>query len=126
MCIRDSAPILLGGDRASEGDTRVVSASSTTITATLYTQLSSCSSAVEDEITNQLGISSTKETALTAQDGDNNLLIESVQALRDQRNQLQLGIHGIRKVLGTLNEEADKLESLQRLIGITTVSDIVK
>ena len=120
------APILLGGDRASEGDTRVVSASSTTITATLYTQLSSCSSAVEDEITNQLGISSTKETALTAQDGDNNLLLESVQALRGQRNQLQLGIHGIRKVLGTLNEEADKLESLQRLIGITTVSDIVK
>ena len=84
------------------------------------------SSAVEDEITNQLGISSTKETALTAQDGDNNLLLESVQALRGQRNQLQLGIHGIRKVLGTLNEEADKLESLQRLIGITTVSEVVQ
>jgi len=120
------APVLLGNVRAVEGDIRVVSASSTTLSSTLYTQLSSCSSAVEDEITNQLGISSTKETALIDQEGDNNLLIESVQALRDQRNQLQLGIHGIRKVLGTLNEEADKLESLQRLIGITTVSDIVK
>ena len=120
------APVLLGNARAVEGDTRVVSASSTALSTNLYTQLSSCSSAVEDEITNQLGISSTKETALIDQEGDNNLLIESVQALRDQRNQLQLGIHGIRKVLGTLNEEADKLESLQRLIGITTVSDIVK
>ena len=120
------APVLLGNVRAVEGDTRVVSASSTTLSSTLYTQLSSCSSAIEDEITNQLGISSTKETALIAQDGDNNLLIESVQALRDQRNELQLGIHGIRKVLGTLNQEADKLETLQRLIGITTVSNIVK
>ena len=121
------APILLGGTEQVRVILELLVLRALQLRATLYTQLSSCSSAVEDEITNQLGISSTKETALTAQDGDNNLLLESVQALRGaQRNQLQLGIHGIRKVLGTLNEEADKLESLQRLIGITTVSDIVK
>ena len=120
------APILLGGARASEGDIRVVSASSTTITATLYTQLSSCSSAVADEITNTLGISSTKETALSDQGGDNALLIQAVQALRIQRNQLQIGIHGIRKVLSTLNEEVDNFESLSTILGITTISDILK
>ena len=63
-----------------------------------------------DGITDTLGISSTKETALKAQDGRTNILVESSQALRVQSVQKQLSIHGIRKVLGTLNEEADKLE----------------
>ena len=58
--------------------------------------------------------------------GDNNLLLESVQALRGQRNQLQLGIHGIRKVLGTLNEEADKLESLQVVLGVSSVTEVMQ
>ena len=63
---------------------------------------------------------------MTAQDSDNQLLLGSAQALRDERNSIQLGIHGIRKVLGELNREYDKLEVLKEYIGITTVSDVVK
>ena len=120
------APILSGGDRASEGQRRIVSSSSTTFSATLYESLSSCSTAINDGITNTLGISSTKETALKAQDGRTNILVESSQALRVQSVQKQLSIHGIRKILGTLNAEADKLESLQVVLGVTTVTEIME
>jgi hypothetical protein len=110
-----------GLTRASEGDRITV----TDLTGN-YTSLSNCSSDIENQITNALGISSTRETALTAQNSDNVILADSIQALRRERNRIQLGIHGTRKILGTINEEMDELESLQRLIGITTVSDIVK
>ena len=120
------APILSGGGRASEGQRRIVGSSSTTFSATLYESLSSCSTAINDGITNTLGISSTKETALKAQDGRTNILVESSQALRVQSVQKQLSIHGIRKILGTLNEEADKLESLQVVLGVTTVTEIME
>ena len=117
---------LLGGARASEGQRRIVSSSSTTFSATLYESLSSCSTAINDGITNTLGISSTKETALKAQDGKTNILVESSQALRVQSVQKQLSIHGIRKILGTLNEEADKLESLQVVLGVTSVTEVMQ
>ena len=96
------------------------------MTSGLYEQLSACSTEVEDNVTAKIGISSSLETALTAQDSDNQLLLGSAQALRDERNSIQLGIHGIRKVLGELNREYDKLEVLKEYIGITTVSDVVK
>jgi hypothetical protein len=110
-----------GLTRASEGDRITV----TDLTGN-YTSLSNCSSDIENQITNALGISSTRETALTAQNSDNVILADSIQALRRERNRIQLGIHGTRKILGTINEEMDELESLQRLIGITTVSNVVK
>ena len=113
-----------GVDRAEEGDT--ISVRVNALTSGLYQQLSACSTEVEDNVTEKIGISSTLETALTAQDSDNQLLLGSAQALRDERNSLQLGIHGIRKVLGELNREYDKLELLKEYIGITTVSDVVK
>ena len=53
-------------------------------------------------------------------------LADSVQALRRERNRIQLGIHGTRKILGTINEEMDELESLQVLINNTTTSDVVQ
>ena len=115
-----------GSTRATEGQRRIVSSSSTTFSATLYESLSSCSTAINDGITDTLGISSTKETALKAQDGRTNILVESSQALRVQSVQKQLSIHGIRKILGTLNAEADKLESLQVVLGVTTVTEIVE
>ena len=113
-----------GGSRAEEGDT--ISVRVNALTSGIYQQLSACSTEVEDNITEKIGISSTLETALTAQDGDNQLLLGSTQALRDERNSIQLGIHGIRKVLGELNREYDKLEILKEYIGITTVSDVVQ
>ena len=113
-----------GLNRANEGDTTSVRVNA--LTSGLYQQLSACSTETNDNITEKIGISSTLETALTAQDGDNQLLLGSAQALRDERNSLQLGIHGIRKVLGELNKEYDKLEILKEYIGLTTVSDVVE
>ena len=110
-----------GLTRATEGDRITV----TDLTGN-YTSLSNCSSDIENQITNALGISSTRETALTAQGSDNTILAESVQALRRERNRIQLGIHGTRKILGTINEEMDELESLQVLLNNNTTSNVVK
>ena len=114
----------MGINRAEEGDTTTVRVSD--LHLGLYEQLSDCSSAINDEISNAIGISSTKETALTAQNSDNVILANSVQALRRERNRIQLGIHGTRKILGTINEEMDELESLQVLLNNTTTSDVVQ
>ena len=113
-----------GINRADEGDTTTVRVNA--LASGLYQQLSACSTEVEEKVTEKIGISSALETALTAQDADNQLLLGSSQALRDERNSLQLGIHGIRKVLGELNKEYDKLEILKEYIGLTTVSDVVE
>ena len=113
-----------GGTRASEGDRITVTAPLSS--NTLYTSLTACSTPINDAITSTIGISSTKETALTAQNSQNTILVNSAQALRTERNRIQLGIHGIRKVLSTMNEELDDLESLQVLINNTTVSDVVQ
>ncbi len=113
-----------GGTRASEGDRITVTAPLSS--NTLYTSLTACSTQIDDAITNALGISSTKETALTTQGSENVILEQSNNALRTERNRIQLGIHGTRKILGTLNEEMDELESLQVLINSTTVSDVVQ
>ena len=113
-----------GGTRASEGDRITVTAPLSS--NTLYTSLTACSTQIDDAITNALGISSTKETALTTQGSENVILEQSNNALRTERNRIQLGIHGTRKILGQLNEEMDELESLQILINSTTVSDVVQ
>jgi len=113
-----------GLTRASEGDRIIVTAPLSS--NTLYTSLTACSTPINDAITNALGISSTKETALTAQNSDNVILEQSNNALRTERNRIQLGIHGTRKILGQLNEEMDELESLQVLINNNTVSDVVQ
>tara|TARA_A100001201_G_scaffold86840_1_gene76527 strand:- start:69 stop:1541 length:1473 start_codon:yes stop_codon:yes gene_type:complete len=113
-----------GPNKAEEGET--ISVRVNALATGLYQQLSDCSSAINDEISNAIGISSTKETALIAQNSDNVILAESVQALRRERNRIQLGIHGTRKILGTINEEMDELESLQVLLNNTTTSDVVQ
>jgi len=113
-----------GPNKAEEGETITVRVNA--LATGLYQQLSDCSSAINDEISNAIGISSTKETALTAQNSDNVILADSVQALRRERNRIQLGIHGTRKILGQLNEEMDELESLQVLLNNTTTSDVVQ
>ena len=117
-------PPVDGLTRASEGDRIIVTAPLSS--NTLYTSLTACSTPINDAITSTIGISSTKETALTAQNSQNTILVNSAQALRTERNRIQLGIFGVRKVLTTINEEMDELESLQILINNTTVSDVVQ
>ena len=53
------------------------------------------------------------ETELNGKNSDNLILLEASNALRLERNQIQLGIHGMRKVLYNLNEELDRFKSLQ-------------
>lgn len=120
------APLLIGTTRAEEGDLRYVSSATTTLPSNLYTQLSSCSSEVEDAITNALGISSTRETSLKSLNDDNIELLDTSQFLRKERNLLQLGIHGIRKILGTLNDDLRGLENTQKFIKKSKVSDVLK
>ena len=110
------APLKTGSVRAQEGDTRIVSSATTNLGGGLYTQLSSCSTEVQGLINTTLGISSTFETDLKNRSSITSVLLDTSQALRRERNSLQLGIHGIRKMLGVLNEELRGLRNIRKFI----------
>ena len=134
----DHAPIDSSGDRVQEGDLRTVLVTAglgtdlsnprtagNTLT-TLYESLSSCSTALEDAITDAIAAADAAESELNGKNSDNLLLLEASNALRLERNQIQLGIHGMRKVLYTLNEELDRFKSLQKKLKKKNVSDVVE
>ena len=134
----DHAPIDSSGDRVQEGDTRTVLVNAglgtdlsnprtaANIITTLYESLSSCSSDLEDAITDAIAALDAAETELNGKNSDNLILLEASNALRLERNQIQLGIHGMRKVLYNLNEELDRYKSVQKKLKKKNVSDIVK
>ena len=133
----DHAPIGVGGARAQEGDTLVVQVNSgfgtdlsspsyANMPITLYESLSSCSTAVNDAIDDAIAAADAAEAELNGKNSDNLVLLETSNALRLERNQIQLGIHGMRKVLYTLNEELDRFKSLQGELKKKNVSDVVK
>ena len=96
------------------------------IITTLYESLSSCSTDLEDAITDAIAALDAAETELNGKNSDNLILLEASNALRLERNQIQLGIHGMRKVLYNLNEELDRYKSVQKKLKKKNVSDIVK
>ena len=96
------------------------------IIITLYESLSSCSTAVNDAIDDAIAALDAAETELNGKNSDNLVLLEASNALRLERNQIQLGIHGMRKVLSNLNEELDRFKSLQGKTQKENVSDVVK
>ena len=133
----DHAPIGVGGARAEEGDLLVVQVNSgfgTDLSSpsynnspiTLYESLSSCSTAVNDAIDDAIAAADAAEAELNGKNSDNLILLEASNALRLERNQIQLGIHGMRKVLSNLNEELDRFKSLQGKLKKKNVSDVVK
>ena len=133
----DHAPTGIGGARAEEGDLLVVNVSSglgtdlsspmvSGLPITLYESLSSCSNAVNDAIDDAIAAADAAESELNGKNSDNLLLLEASNALRTERNQIQLGIHGMRKVLFTLNEELDRFKKLQKQLEKKTVSDVVE
>ena len=133
----DHAPIGVGGDRAEEGDLLVVQVNSgfgTDLSSpsynnspiTLYESLSSCSTAVNDAIDDAIAAADAAEAELNGKNSDNLVLLETSNALRLERNQIQLGIHGMRKVLSTLNEELDRFKSIQGKLKKKNVSDVVE
>ena len=133
----DHAPTGIGGARAQEGDLLVVNVSSgfgtdlsspmvSGLPITLYESLSSCSTAVNDAIDDAIAAADAAESELNGKNSDNLVLLEASNALRLERNQIQLGIHGMRKVLSNLNEELDRFKSLQGKLKKKNVSDVVK
>lgn len=117
------APITFSSDRASEGVRRNV----TSLTSSnIYLELSSCSSNIENAITDALGISSARETSLISEESNTLLKLDAAQALRDERNNVSIQIFGIRKIIGEENSKIDKLERLKTFIDNSTISDVVQ
>ena len=88
--------------------------------------LSSCSTALEDAITDAIAAADAAESVLNGKNSENLELLETSNALRAERNQIQLGINGMRRVLYNLNEELDRYKSVQKKLKKKNVSDIVK
>ena len=118
-------PIDALGDPAEEGDTRVVT-SLNPIGVGLYEDTPSCSAGIAQSLTDAIAESASRKSSFDNDSGYYNVLIDANKALRDQRNELQLGLHGIRKMMKTLNDEIDVLFEAQKIIGITTVSDVIE
>ena len=123
----DEKPIRLDGSDAEEGDTRTKSGDfpAETDINPFYDSLNSCSSAIDDAITNTLGISSTKETSLISNDSVNQTLLVASNALREQRNQISLRIFGMRKLLGSENGDIDTQDTLGSILEDPTIFDVI-
>jgi len=117
-------PINALGDPAEEGEIRITS-SLNPIGVGLYEDTPSCSSEIDDALSDAITEAARRKTEFDDADGYYNTLAEGVKALRDQRNDLQLGLHGIRKMMGKLNEELDALEKLEILIGLSTITEVI-
>ena len=90
----DHAPIDSSGDRVQEGDTRTVLVNAglgtdlsnprtaANIITTLYESLSSCSTDLEDAITDAIAALDAAETELNGKNSDNLILLEASNALR--------------------------------------------
>ena len=94
--------------------------------ANMYGTLSSCSSALETAITDAIGISSTKETALIGDSSVRTTKIEGLNALRAERNEhYSLPIWGFRVGIGAQNEIVDRLISLQQHLDDITIRNVI-
>ena len=92
----------------------------------MYGNLSSCSSALETAITDAIGISSTKETALIGDSSVRATKIEGLNALRAERNEhYSLPIWGFRVGIGAQNEIVDRLLTLQQHLDDLTIRNVV-
>ena len=117
-------PINASGDPAEEGEVRITT-SLNPIGVGLYEDTPSCSSEIANALTDAITEAAARKTEFDSADGYYNTLVEGVKALRDQRNDLQLGLHGIRKMMATLNNELDDLLKLEKLVGLTTITEII-
>ena len=117
-------PVLSGGARAAEDDTRTIDSN---VLGGAYSNLSSCSAALETAVTDAVGVSSTKETTLIGSNLTNNpSLAEGVNALREERNEdYSLPIYGMRVGIGAQNEIVDRLQTLQQHLDDLTIRNVV-
>jgi len=116
-------PVLSGGARAAENDTRTIESN---VLGGAYANLSDCSAALETAITDAIGISSTKETALLGDGSARNLKVEGINALREERNDdYSLPIYGMRVGIGAQNEIVDRLQTLQQHLDDLTIRNVI-
>ena len=92
----------------------------------LLSTLSACSADSNTNISNAIGILTTKEASFTDEDGRNNLLVDATNALREERNELCMRIWGNRTAIGDLNNKITRLESLRGYINNQTIEDIIE
>ena len=91
----------------------------------LYEDLPACSSDITTAITNAIGIASEKETSFLNKTGTNNILIDTTNALRIQRNELSLRIWGNRQAVSKLNLEYDGLVGFNLYMGVSIPKNII-
>jgi len=119
----DKFPKTSGGGRAAEDATRTVEIDDI---ADMYGTLSSCSAALETAITDAVGVSSTKETALVGDASARTTKEEGLNALREERNEdYSLPIWGMRVGIGAQNEIVDRLVTLQQHLDDLTIRNII-
>ena len=116
-------PVDALGNSVAEGATRIVE--TLTPFQPLYSSLPNCSTGIANSLSDAITEAARRKTEFDDADGYYNTLAEGVTALRNQRNDLQLGLHGIRKMMGKLNQELDALEKLETLIGLTTITEVI-
>ena len=127
----DFAPVDVVGNRVQEGDTREVQIGGgigtdfSSIT-TLYEALGSCSPTLNETIADAQAAADAAESELSGKNSDNLELLDTSRALRTERNQIQLGINGMRRVLSNLNEELDRYKSVQKKLKKKNISDVIK
>ena len=92
----------------------------------LLDPLTACDATVDNPINNAIGILTTKESAFTDKDGQNKLIVDATNALREERNELCMRIWGSRTAIGDLNNKITRLESLRGYIKNKTIEDIVE
>ena len=94
--------------------------------ANMYGTLSSCSAALESAITDAVGVSSTKETALVGDASARTTKEEGLNALREERNEdYSLPIFGMRVGIGAQNEIVDRLITLQQHLDNLTIRNVI-
>ena len=91
----------------------------------LLSTLSACSSDSNTNISNALGILTTKEASFNDEDGRNKLLVDAANALREERNEICMRIWGDRTAIGDLNKKITRLEGLRGFINKPTVEDVI-
>ena len=92
----------------------------------MYGTLSSCSAALESAITDAVGVSSTKETALVGDASARTTKEEGLNALREERNEdYSLPIFGMRVGIGAQNEIVDRLITLQQHLDNLTIRNVI-
>ena len=92
----------------------------------LLSTLSACSSDSNTNISNAIGILTTKEASFTDEDGRNKTMVDAANALREERSEICMRIWGNRTAIGDLNKKITRLESLRGYIEDETIEEIIE